>query len=310
MAVNSSESPRLPGSEPPTLSRSLIVTLRVLLLLAATGAVLAGLAIAIHHQPSADSGARYTCPMHPEVQTKEQGECPICHMALEPTGGEATGKTGSHGAMQGMADLVAVENVHRHKIVDFVRMRSLILNIREMRGPAWVEEDGTISALLYKDQVAALSANETGTFIPTRTPTATIAVKRTVNPEAPWPESPWDRSTSRIRFHLDGARSGGNEIMPGQVGWLVLSPKAREVLGVPASAVLQSPEGPYVLAWVDGLKFEKRQIEIGETFLKQGFAVVLSGLTARDRVVSKATFFVDANRRLGDRGGEEGWVIE
>jgi Cu+-exporting ATPase len=34
-------------------------------------------------QPAAP-GARYTCPMHPEVVQDEPGDCPICGMALEP----------------------------------------------------------------------------------------------------------------------------------------------------------------------------------------------------------------------------------
>src|SRR5215831_1440373 len=33
-------------------------------------------------QPSA---AKYTCPMHPEVQRDQPGNCPQCGMALEPT---------------------------------------------------------------------------------------------------------------------------------------------------------------------------------------------------------------------------------
>ena len=31
-----------------------------------------------------DRDARYTCPMHPEVQQRGPGDCPICGMALEP----------------------------------------------------------------------------------------------------------------------------------------------------------------------------------------------------------------------------------
>ncbi|HEY3592476.1 MAG TPA: hypothetical protein VGL13_01325, partial [Polyangiaceae bacterium] len=89
------------------------------------------------------------------------------------------------------------------------------------------------------------------------------------------------------------------------VGWVELSRKARDVLAVPASAVLQSPDGPYVLAWTGtGYQFEKRSIEIGETFTKYGFAVVLSGLRANERVVSKAAFFLDAERRLANRATE------
>ncbi len=32
----------------------------------------------------AQPGAQYTCPMHPEIQRDEPGNCPICGMALEP----------------------------------------------------------------------------------------------------------------------------------------------------------------------------------------------------------------------------------
>ncbi len=41
------------------------------------------------HKESAKSqprGAKYTCPMHPEIVRDEPGDCPICGMALEPMG--------------------------------------------------------------------------------------------------------------------------------------------------------------------------------------------------------------------------------
>src|SRR4029077_20541603 len=100
-----------------------------------------------------------------------------------------------------------------------------------------------------------------------------------------------------------GVRAAG-PLQPGQVGWLEMAPRPRQVLTVPVSAVVQSPEGPYVLASLGGFKFEKRPIEIGETFLKEGFAVVLSGLHVNERVVARATFFLDAERRLGPHVGE------
>src|SRR5688572_21338804 len=34
--------------------------------------------------PTADPGAEYTCPMHPEIRQIGPGSCPICGMALEP----------------------------------------------------------------------------------------------------------------------------------------------------------------------------------------------------------------------------------
>jgi len=32
----------------------------------------------------AGAGARYACPMHPEVRSDQPGRCPKCGMALEP----------------------------------------------------------------------------------------------------------------------------------------------------------------------------------------------------------------------------------
>ncbi len=109
---------------------------------------------------------------------------------------------------------------------------------------------------------------------------------------------------------MTGDHAGAKATVPrppaqvGEAGWLELAPRAREVLAVPASAIVQSPGGPYVLAWVKDFTFEKRPIEIGETFSKQGFAVVLSGLRVNERVVSRATFFLEADRRLGSRAEE------
>src|SRR5690606_34045822 len=35
--------------------------------------------------PAPAPGARWTCPMHPEIVQDEPGSCPLCGMALEPT---------------------------------------------------------------------------------------------------------------------------------------------------------------------------------------------------------------------------------
>lgn len=43
---------------------------------------------------AASSQARYYCPMHPQITSPTSGECPICHMALEPIPDER----GDHGA--------------------------------------------------------------------------------------------------------------------------------------------------------------------------------------------------------------------
>jgi len=324
---NSNERAKIPGGERPPASRSLIVAFRVLLLLLAAGALVAAAVITVRDHTGGDSGTRYACPMHPDVRAAARGECPICGMALEPVGHDAPMPSRE---APGMADVAAVENVRKHNIIDFVRKRSLLFSDRELRGPAWVERDGTITAVFYRDQVAALRADEPGSFTLTQAPDTTVAVRRTADPEVRW-----DQSTSRLRFRPDAAPSNPSSLaaprdqscpeaprrgeralertptaglQPGQVGWLELAPRPRQVLTVPASAIVQSPEGPYVLASLGGFKLEKRPIEIGETFLKEGFAVVLSGLHVNERVVARATFFLDADRRLDTQAGEMVWV--
>jgi hypothetical protein len=273
------------GPGAPKAFRPFVVAIRVLLLLLAAGAATLAVAIAVRERAGGEVSIRYACPMHGQVRAATPGECPICRMALEPIGRNADP---SRREMAAMGDLAAVENVRRHNIVDFVRLRSPLFDGREMRAPASVSADGVIEALFYRDQIEAIEVGESGHFTPSASPRENLPVRRTEDPA-----TFWDRSTSLVRFRLDRAASP-----VGTVGWLELAPRPREMLTAPASAVVQSPEGPYVLAWVQGFSFEKRPIQIGETFQRQGFAVVLSGLKVNDRVVSRATFFIDADRRL------------
>jgi hypothetical protein len=276
-----------------------ILALRALLLAFAAAALAAALVIGVRGH---DAGAAvYACPMHPEVRGRSPGECPICRMALERIGRPVV-PAGRASAAES-ADLAAVENVRRHNIVDFVRHKSLLVPSRELRGPASLAADGVVSALFYDDEIAALAEDETGTFTPTDDPEHGFAVVRVGGAPARW-----DRSTSKIQFRLaptGGSKRAATPPPAGQVGWVELEPRPRQVLAVPASAVLESPEGPYVLAWTgSGFNFEKRPIRIGETFLKQGVAVVLSGLRVNERVVGRATFFLEADRRAQSRPAE------
>jgi hypothetical protein len=278
-----------------------IVALRLLLLAVAAAALAAALTIGVRGRGDARAGVRYACPMHPEVRASAPGECPICRMALERVGKPSAPLTRATAAES--ADFAAVENVRRHNIVDFVRRRSLLVPARELRGPAAVDPDGTVSALFYDDELAALDDAELGIFTPTAAPQLAVRVRR-----EPGAGQRWDRSTTRVRFRFVRASHGQAPPRALDVGWVELAPRPRQVLTVPASALLQSPEGPYVLAWTGaGFNFDKRPIEIGETFLKQGFAVVLSGLQVNERVVGRATFFLEAERRATSGASETGW---
>jgi hypothetical protein len=66
---------------------------------------------------------------------------------------------------------------------------------------------------------------------------------------------------------------------------------------IPAGAVLESPEGPYVLViGQDQRGASKRPVSIGRTVT--GLAAVVGGLALREQVVSANAFFWDAERRL------------
>jgi hypothetical protein len=265
-------------------SARLVAGIRLALVMVAAGAAVAAAVV------GAGGGARevtvFVCPMHAEVRARAPASCPICGMALE--------RVGARPAPAAVVDTTAVENVRKHRTLDFVRKHALLPTIRELRGPAWVAADGAVVALLYDDQIAALAQDETASFAPSQdTPAApappAVVVRRTGEP----PES-WDASTSRVRFRA-GAKSPPRA---GAVGWLSIAPKARDVVGVPSPAVAQSPEGPYVLVADGAGGYVRRPIRIGETFLKQGFAVVLDGVREHERVAARATFFLDAERKL------------
>jgi hypothetical protein len=279
-----------------------IVALRVLLLAVAAAAVVAAVALgrAGRQTDQAAMAVRYACPMHPEVRAGAPGECPICRMALQRVGRPPA--AAARAAAVENADFAAVENVRRHNIVDFVRRRSLLVPSRELRGPATVGAEDDVSALFYEDEIAALDDAEPGTFTLTAAPSVAIPLRRVAGP----PER-WDRSTARIHFRPVSGRQGPR-LFAGQAGWVELAPRPRQVLAVPASAVVQSPDGPYVLAWTGAdFNFDKRPIEIGETFLKQGLVVVLSGLRVNERVVGRATFFIEADRRANASAAATGW---
>jgi hypothetical protein len=266
------------SSNPATVSRRLVVASRLVLLVVATGAAVAAVTVAVHEQREA-AGVVYVCPMHPEVSGFGPGTCPICRMALEAK------MPGSR-----PVDETAIDNLRKHGVIERVRKRSLLFDSREMRAPASVGDDGIVTALYYDDQIPALGP--AAMFAPGDAPEVALPVRRTA--DAP---VRWDRSTSQVRFRLQAARSPRLEA--GRAGWVEAPRRTRDVLTVPSAAVLQSPGGAYVLVPAHEHGFEKRPIEIGETFVKDGFAVVLSGLRVHDLVVSRASFFLDADRRLG-----------
>jgi multidrug efflux pump subunit AcrA (membrane-fusion protein) len=164
-----------------------------------------------------------------------------------------------------------------------------------VRAPAWLATDGAVTAVLRKEELAGLFPGERAVFFRATAPSVGIDVRLGAAPPLPW-----DGPTARVQFRL---KTRGSVLRPGQVGWVRIAPRPRELLVIPSSALLYSSAGPYVLAaGADNRTLSKRRVEIGT--VSRGFAVVLTGLREGEPIVVGSAFSWDAERRLQPRNEE------
>jgi hypothetical protein len=174
--------------------------------------------------------------------------------------------------------------------------------VDDVRAAAWLERPDRLAAVLYRDELIGLSAGERGKFFRAAAPRVGIDVRMSQQaPEA------WDSATSLVRFTVEPGKANDPDVhgfaaealeaRSGDVGWLELPDKSRELLVFPESALLRSTEGPYVLVPAPHEHtFLRRAVEIGR--ILDGQVVVLSGLREGDRLVIGKAFFLDAEARL------------
>jgi hypothetical protein len=224
-----------------------------------------------HGHASSAPGSRFVCAMHPDVVSLLPGRCPICGMALE------------------MVAPTPSSNAASFRYVDVVRQRSFGADVI---ASGWLDSDGTISAIIYKDEVVGLASDLLGSFTPTRTPQLHLPIS--------WiQEEPrsWDRSTVVARFRL---ATSDVAVARDAVGWIKVATRRRDQLVIPAAALLEGDAGPFVLV-ADGTQPSRRAVTVGR--VSGGMAFIVSGLRQRERVVVRDAFFFDAERRLHGGGG-------
>jgi hypothetical protein len=159
----------------------------------------------------------------------------------------------------------------------------------DIYAPAWLEQPTTAVALFYRDEVASFAASEPGTFVSSNAGASEVSAHALADSPRPW-----DPYMFEVRFALDETSPG---LKQGTVGWIKLVRRARQSSVVPAGAVLESPDGPYVLVFSkEEGTVVKRPVETGKVLL--GLANLASGLQSRELVVSSNVFFWDAERRL------------
>jgi hypothetical protein len=267
---------------------STIVLVRALLACGAAAAVVAGFAATRRQAPKpVASGAVYVCPMHPAVTSPTPGECPICRMALErQTAGPA-------------AEPPSLTLPHEMKLAGFdsVSRVKQYESAFDMRAWARAESRAVGVALYPRDQAEILKPGEEGLFEPQSGPRGPLphGIKVHLSDQAP---EPWDASTALVRFRLDD--HAGAELEPNEIGSVKFALRLRKGLVVKESAIVQSPEGPYVLiASADRRTLTKRPVQIGATMYD--YADVVGGVREDEYAVALHTFALDTERRLGRR---------
>lgn len=288
---------RIESSVRPTLAGSrAVAVVRIALVALAAGAVLVALLLVSGGgggEPGA--GRRYACPMHSEVTASSPGDCPICGMALEEVDAASRAALLRDPA-SAAADQVGFAQL-RVSYEATLLMRFAVAAVRrnavpgEVFAPGIVAPDGEIIAQLYRDELASLAADEIAEWIPSASPAAVIEVQRDDTPPVVATASD---AVARVGFR---AAPRGPAPPPGQIGWVKLGYKSRAMLIVRSAAILQSPEGPYVLVFSNqrgGLT--RRRIEVGKDYA--GMTAVVSGLRDKEFVVMANAFSVDAERRL------------
>jgi len=237
--------------------------------------------------------------MHLDVTSAAAGTCPICGMALVKARSlpRESGQRREDGASD--EDSIAIAHILAHaangvadNLVGYypAALREHFFRY-EAYAPAWMETDVDMAVLLYRDELPALDPDEVVTFSPTMRPEATVELRLGLGRV-----EDWDASLSRVHFRLDagGARP---ETARGTVGWVKFPARPRHMQVIPAGAVLESPDGPYVLViGGDRRSASKRPIGVGRTVT--GLAAVTGGLALHEQVVSANAFFWDAERRL------------
>jgi hypothetical protein len=263
----------------------------------AAAAVVTGFAVTRKSAPMpVASGVVYVCPMHPAVTSATPGQCPICRMALErqiPGGGTAGNAGGT------AAEPASLTLGHGIKLAGFdsVSRVKQFESSFDMRAWAWAESREVGVALYPRDQAAMLKPGEEGLFEPQSGPRGPLphGIKVHLADQAP---EPWDAFTALVRFRLDDhARA---ELEPKEVGSVKFALRLRNGLVVKESAIVQSPEGPYVLiASADRRTLTKRPVQIGAIMYE--YADVVGGAREDEYAVALHTFVLDTERRLGRR---------
>jgi Cu(I)/Ag(I) efflux system membrane fusion protein len=148
-------------------------------------------------------------------------------------------------------------------------------------------------ASAYPHQVAVLRVGDEATFTTASLPGHVFSTKV----DLVYPAMDLSTRTARVRFRIDNKDLN---LRPGQFGTVDVVGRHAEALTLPLDAVIDTGRYLYVFVVTNvgtaEQRFEARNVELGEQIGNR--FTVRSGLSEGERVVSSATFLIDAESRL------------
>lgn len=144
-------------------------------------------------------------------------------------------------------------------------------------------------ASAYPHQLAVIRAGDEATFTTPSLPGHVFSTKV----DLVYPSMDLSTRTARIRFRVDNPDLN---LRPGQFGVVDIAGRHAAAMTIPLDAVIDTGRWVYVFVVHDEGRFEARNVELGEQIGNR--FVVRSGLDEGERVVSGATFLIDAESRL------------
>jgi Cu(I)/Ag(I) efflux system membrane fusion protein len=144
-------------------------------------------------------------------------------------------------------------------------------------------------ASAYPHQLAVLRVGDEATFTTPSLPGHVFTTKV----DLVYPSMDLSTRTARVRFRVDNKDLN---LRPGQFGVVEIAGRRAEALTIPMDAVIDTGRWTYVFVAGEGGRYEARNVELGEQIGNR--FVVKAGLDEGERVVSGATFLIDAESRL------------
>jgi Cu(I)/Ag(I) efflux system membrane fusion protein len=146
-----------------------------------------------------------------------------------------------------------------------------------------------VIASVYPHQLPLIHLGAEASFHSTSLPGRAFATKA----ELIYPDIDPGTRTARVRFQI---KDSDLALRPGQFGTIELAGEVGTQLTVPMDAVVDTGRAVYVFLAEEGGHFLARSVVLGEQVGDR--FVILRGLAEGDRVVSGATFLIDAESRL------------